>query len=66
MRGSFVPGKRAGRGEPWRGIRPAARDLGCGDTRFYLEVGVRRVHCRSCGTVKREHLISSEYFTFFL
>lgn len=32
------------------------RDLGCGDTRIYLEVEVRRVHCRSCGRVKREHL----------
>lgn len=33
-----------------------ARDLSCGDTRVYLEYEVRRVHCRSCGTVKREKL----------
>jgi transposase len=32
------------------------RDLGCGDTCIYLEVEVRRVRCRSCGRVKREHL----------
>jgi transposase len=32
------------------------RDLSCGDTRIYLEVEVRRVACRSCGTVKREQL----------
>jgi len=32
------------------------RDLPCGDTRIYLEVEVRRVRCRSCGTVKRERL----------
>jgi transposase len=32
------------------------RDLSCADTRVYLEVEVRRVHCRSCGKVKREHL----------
>jgi transposase len=32
------------------------RDLSCGDTRIYLEVEVRRVACRSCGTVKRERL----------
>ena len=32
------------------------RDLSCGDTRIYLEVDVRRVACRSCGTVKRERL----------
>jgi transposase len=33
-----------------------ARDLGCGETRIYLEVEVRRVRCRSCGKVKREQL----------
>jgi transposase len=32
------------------------RDLPCGDTRIYLEVEVRRVQCRRCGTVKRERL----------
>ena len=32
------------------------RDLSCGDTRVYLEIEVRRVRCRSCGTVKREQL----------
>jgi transposase len=32
------------------------RDLSCGDTRIYLEFDVRRVHCGSCGKVKRERL----------
>jgi transposase len=32
------------------------RDLSCGDTRVYLELPVRRVQCRRCGTVKREAL----------
>ena len=32
------------------------RDLSCGDTRVYLEVEIRRVSCRNCGTVKREKL----------
>ena len=32
------------------------RDLSCGDTRVYLELEVRRVHCRACGAVKRERL----------
>jgi transposase len=32
------------------------RDLPCGDFRIYLELEVRRVHCRRCGTVKREKL----------
>jgi transposase len=32
------------------------RDLSCGDARIYLELEVRRVQCRSCGTVKREQL----------
>jgi transposase len=32
------------------------RDLGSGDMRIYLELEVRRVHCRGCGKVKREHL----------
>ena len=31
-------------------------DPSCGDTRVYLEFEVRRVHCRSCGKVKRERL----------
>jgi transposase len=30
--------------------------LGCGDTRIFLEIEVRRVGCRSCGKVKREQL----------
>jgi transposase len=32
------------------------RDLPCGDTRIFLEIEVRRVECRRCGTVKRERL----------
>jgi transposase len=32
------------------------RDLACADTRIYLEIEVRRVHCRCCGAVKRERL----------
>jgi len=36
--------------------RRQVRDLSCGDTRIYLELEVRRVHCRSCGKVKRERL----------
>ena len=32
------------------------RDLSCGDTRVYLELEVRCVHCRHCGAVKRERL----------
>jgi transposase len=32
------------------------RDLSCGDTRVYLEIEIRRVRCRSCGTVKTETL----------
>lgn len=32
------------------------RDLSCGDTRVYLEFEVRRILCRCCGKVKREHL----------
>lgn len=32
------------------------RDLSCGDTRVYLDIEVRRVHCRCCGKVKREKL----------
>ena len=32
------------------------RDLSCGDSRIYLEFEVRRVQCKSCGTVKREQL----------
>ena len=33
-----------------------ARDLSCGDTRVYLDLEIRRVACRCCGTVKRERL----------
>ena len=32
------------------------RDLSCGDTRVYLEIEIRRVHCQSCGAVKQEKL----------
>ena len=32
------------------------RDLSCGDTRVYLEIEIRRVHCRSCGAVRQEKL----------
>ncbi len=32
------------------------RDRSSADTRIYLEFEVRRVQCRSCGQVKREHL----------
>src|SRR3954454_8033725 len=32
------------------------RDLSCGDTRVYLGIEIRRVHCRSCGAVKQEKL----------
>lgn len=32
------------------------RDLSCGDAWIYLELEVRRVHCRRCGAVKRERL----------
>jgi len=32
------------------------RDLSCGDTRIFLELEVRRIDCRRCGTVKRERL----------
>ena len=30
------------------------RDLSCGEMRIYLEVEIRRVRCRRCGTVKQE------------
>jgi transposase len=33
-----------------------ARDLSCGDARVSVEFEVRRVQCRSCGTVKQEKL----------
>jgi transposase len=36
--------------------RRRVRDLSCGDTRIYLELEVRRLDCRGCGTVKREQL----------
>ncbi len=32
------------------------RDLSCGDGRIYLDVEIRRVACRRCGTVKQERL----------
>jgi transposase len=41
----------------WYDRKPRrVRDLSCGDTRVYLEVEVRRLHCRTCGKVKREQL----------
>jgi len=32
------------------------RDLSCGDRRIYLDLEIRRVACRQCGTVKQERL----------
>src|SRR5262245_43798055 len=32
------------------------RDLPCGGMRIFVEIEVRRVACRRCGTVKRERL----------
>ncbi len=32
------------------------RDLSCGDRRIYLDLEIRRVLCRRCGTVKQERL----------
>lgn len=32
------------------------RDLSCGDVRVYLDVEVRRVHCKACRKVKQERL----------
>ncbi len=36
--------------------RRRVRDLPCADHRIYLDLEVRRVDCRHCGTVKREQL----------
>src|SRR3989441_9879655 len=36
--------------------RRRVRDLACGDLRIYLDVEIRRVACRRCGTVKQERL----------
>jgi transposase len=36
--------------------RRRVRDLSCGGLRIYLDLEVRRVHCRDCGAVKRERL----------
>jgi transposase len=36
--------------------RRRVRDLSCADHRIYLDLEVRRVHCRRCGAVKRERL----------
>src|SRR5260221_10932144 len=33
-----------------------ARDLSSGDTRVYLDFEVRRVRCKACAKVTREHL----------
>src|SRR4030042_752683 len=43
---------RSPRGAGGSGVR----DRSCGDLRIYLEVEVRRVECRQCGTVKTERL----------
>lgn len=32
------------------------RDLSCGDRRIYLDLEIRRVACRRCGTVTQEQL----------
>ena len=32
------------------------RDLSCGDRAIYLDIEIRRVACRRCGTVKQERL----------
>ncbi|MBM4350410.1 MAG: ISL3 family transposase [Deltaproteobacteria bacterium] len=42
------------------------RDLSCGAARVYLELDIRRVECRRCGTVKREKmafLADSPFYT---
>lgn len=36
--------------------RRRVRDLSCGGLRVYLDLEVRRIHCRHCGAVKRERL----------
>jgi len=36
--------------------RRQVRDLSSGASRIYLDLEVRRVHCRQCGAVKRERL----------
>ena len=48
------------------------RDLSCGDTRVYLEIEIRRVRGRNCGTVKQEQLawvaenpLSTKRFAFY-
>ncbi len=41
----------------WYDRKPRrVRDLACGDLRIYLELEMRRVACRRCGTVKQERL----------
>ncbi len=49
------------------------RDLPCGDTRVYLEVGIRRVFCQTCRSVKQEQLtwlahspLYTKRFAFFV
>ncbi len=32
------------------------RDLSCGDTRVFVEIEIRRVECRRCGSVRQERL----------
>jgi len=32
------------------------RDLSCGGRRVFLEMEIRRVNCRKCGTVKQEEI----------
>ena len=39
-----------------RPYAPASAGLSCGAYRIYLDLEVRRVHCRKCRAVKRERL----------
>ena len=57
-RGKKRPADRVGRVQRTFYDRKSrrVRDLSCGDTRVYLEIEIRRVHCRSCGAVKQEKL----------
>jgi transposase len=41
----------------WYDHKPRrVRDLSCGDTHIYLDLDLRRVRCRGCGSVKQEKL----------
>jgi len=41
------------------------RDLSCGDRTIYLELEIRRVACRRCGTVKQERLAFLADYPFY-